>query len=89
MLLVWIPGDDDDEASDLFWQSFGVLVRSIDPGADAGDIASLQRDLGRKPGQPPFATTSNASSDGLTYRSSTQPYDGADEPIDVSAIAVE
>ena len=83
------PGDDDDEADDLFWQSFGVLVRAVDPGATGGDIESLQRDLGRAPRQPPFTTSSNASSDGFTYRSSTQQYTGGDEPIDVSVIAVE
>ena len=86
--LVWIPGDDDDEASGLFWQSFGVLVRSSTRApSERHRVAAT----GPRPGARPtaFTTSSDASSDGFMDRSSSQQYAGGDQPIDVSVIAVE
>ena len=88
VLLVWIPGDDDG-SSDFYWDCFNVLTQAVSPGISAEDTASLERDLGRAAGQPPFTTTANASSNGLDYRRFTQHYEGEDETIDVSAISVQ
>ncbi len=88
VLLVWIPGDDDDDSSEFYWESFGVLTQAVSPGITGVETAALERSLGRAPGMPPFATTTSASSRGFDYRLFSQPYDGDDGTIDVSAIAV-
>ena len=50
VLLVWIPGADDDDASDFFWESFAVLTQAISPRITDAETAALEQDLGRAPG---------------------------------------
>ena len=67
----------------------GQVVSIPASGIVAGDILSLERDLGRSRDQPPFTSPTSASSGGLDYRRLTTQYTGGDEPIPVSAIAVD
>ena len=66
-----------------------MLVQAVSPGSTAADIATLERNLGRARGEPPFTSSSSASSDGFEYRLFTQQYEATDETIEVSAISVE
>ena len=77
-------------SSDLYWESFAVLVQAVSPGSTAADIATLERNLGRAPrSSRPSPSSSSASSDGFEYRLFTQQYEATDETIEVSAISVE
>ena len=89
LLLVWIPGADDDDSSDFYWESFAVLVQAVSPGTTTEDTATLERNLGRAPGQPPFTSPGSATSGGLEYRSFDDQYEGTDETVEFSAISVE
>ena len=86
VVLVWIPGDDD--GSELYWDSFRVLTQAVSPGTTAAETVGLERSLGRAPGMPPFTTTAAASSHGFDYQLFSEPYEGDDGTIEVSAISV-
>ena len=88
LLLVWIPGDDDEASSDFYWESFGVLAAAVSPGITADDVAALEDELGREPGMPPFTGTADATSDGIDYRLFARTVDSTAGPVDVSAIEV-
>ena len=65
-----------------------MLTQAISPGITAGETAALERSLGRAPGMPPFTTTAAASSHGFDYQLFSEPYEGDDGTVDVSAISV-
>jgi hypothetical protein len=68
VILVWIPGGDESESSQLYRDAFEVLTRTVNPNITVDQQEQLGNGLGLTADAPPFPAGETATMESGTNR---------------------